>query len=487
MSIRPLIAHRSPVAGLNRRRLSFLPVFAQSVAAVAPAGSMSVIPALILGSTGGSMLVAFGCATVVALLVSVCLRPMARRMSAVSGLYSYVARGLGPLGAVPAGWSAIFGYALIAMASLLAVGTYGSQMIENLGFAAPGSVPLAVGITLAAAIVTGLLTVRGIRISARVTLFVECTAIVIMLVLMGTYLLITRTEIHFTEALTWDGNLKSTAVGIVIAVSAFVGFESSSTLGGEAWKPLISVPRAITWTPLATGALYLLSVAWQNIALRAAPASVRLSSTPLTDLFSSQALPLLAALFDLGIAASFFACAVASVNALVRVLFCMGRERVAPEMLGRVHPRFATPWVAILAVIPVIAAVPVAVILSGTTPAEGLTNLLMLGAYGYLGSYLLACAASPLFLHRIGEGSRGAWIMGGVTTVILLLIGWEAVGVGGADGKLRTLVYVGFLAAAVVYTLALRWLAPARLAAVGIYDETRESDLLNGSLSGPAS
>jgi amino acid transporter len=123
------ITPRSPVEGLSRRKLSFLPVFAQAVAGVAPAGAMSVIPALVFpgllsGSSGPNLILTFSVAMAVMVLVSLCLRPMARRMAAVSGLYSYTARGLGQRTAITAGWSAMFGYGLVAMASLLVVGLY---------------------------------------------------------------------------------------------------------------------------------------------------------------------------------------------------------------------------------------------------------------------------------------------------------------------------------------------------------------------------
>ena len=54
-------------------------------------------------------------------------------MAAVSGLYSYTAKGLGQRTAITAGWSAIFGYGLVAMASLLLVGTYIVELFVNLG------------------------------------------------------------------------------------------------------------------------------------------------------------------------------------------------------------------------------------------------------------------------------------------------------------------------------------------------------------------
>ena len=132
------ITPRSPVEGLSRRKLSFLPVFAQAVAAVAPAGAMAVIPALVFpglvfGSAGPNLVLTFGAAMAVMVVVSFCLRPMAKRMAAVSGLYSYTAKGLGQRPAITVGWSAMFGYGLVAMASLLAVGTYVVQLLINLG------------------------------------------------------------------------------------------------------------------------------------------------------------------------------------------------------------------------------------------------------------------------------------------------------------------------------------------------------------------
>jgi amino acid transporter len=177
------------VEGLSRRKLSFLPVFAQAVGAVAPAGAMAVIPALVFpalvfGSTGPNLVLTFGAAMAVMVLVSFCLRPMAERMAAVSGLYSYTAKGLGQRTAITAGWSAIFGYGLVAMASLLAVGTYVVQLLINLKVPIPDPRLLTIVVIFAAAAAVCLLMVRGIQISARVTLLVETVSIALLTVLM---------------------------------------------------------------------------------------------------------------------------------------------------------------------------------------------------------------------------------------------------------------------------------------------------------------
>ena len=478
------ITPRSPVEGLSRRRLSFWPVFAQAVAAVAPAGSMAVIPALVapalfLGFSGPNLLLTFGAAMVVIVLVSLCLRPMAKRMAAVSGLYSYTAKGLGQGPAIMVGWSAMFGYAFVAMGSLLAVGTYVVQFLTNLGAHLPDTRTFAVLTIVAAAGGGCLLMVRGIRISSWFTLSVESVAIGVIAVLMIVYFALRAPKASFTSELIWNGDLDSLWLGTVVAVSAFVGFESPTTLGGETYKPFVNVPRAITWTPLVTGVLFILSAAAQDMALKEAPSSIRSSSTPLSDLISSTS-PVFAAILDLGIAASWFACAIASTNALARILFCMGREGVAPRLVGRTHPVFRSPSTAIWVAMPVVAAVPIAVVVSGATLQQGLADLFTLGAYGYLGAYVLTTASLPFFLRRIGEDTYASWILGPVTSLTIVAVLGEAAAVSIRTGNVVTFIYGGVLLLSVLYAIFLRLRFPQRLASVGIYDETREMDLFRG-------
>lgn len=478
------ITPRSPVEGLRRRKLSFLPVFAQAVANVAPAGAMTVIPALILpnlvfGSARPNLVVTFGAAMAVMILVALCLRPMAKRMAAVSGLYSYTAKGLGQRTAITAGWSAIFGYGLVAMASLLAVGTYVVELFINLGIPVEDPKVVTVLVILAAAVAACFLMVRGIQLSAWATLLMESISIGILAVLMVVYFAVNEPQVNVGSMFAWSGHFDSLSIAIIVAVSAFVGFESPTTLGGEAQKPFVSVPRAITWTPILAGVLYLLAATAQDVALRDAPPDITASSTPLSDLFS-QTSPVFAAVLDLGIAASWFACAIASVNALARIFFCMGREGVAPRGVGRTHPLFRTPSTAILAVMPVVVIVPIAIVISGASPEQGLAHLFTLGAYGYLGSYILASASLPFFLRRIGENTYASWVLGTATSLILTAVLWTAATTSIGTGNLQTLIYGGVLLASVVYAMYLHRRLPMRLASVGIYDETRESDLFHG-------
>ncbi len=481
------ITARSPVEGLNRRKLSFLPVFAQAVAAVAPAGAMSVIPALIFpavvfGPTGPNLVLIFGTAMAIMVLVSLCLRPMAKRMAAVSGLYSYTAKGLGPRTAITVGWSAIFGYALVAMAGLLVVGVYVVQLFSNLGATLGDPKIFAVVVILLSAAAACFLMVRGVRISTWSTVLMETVSIGILAVLMIIYFTFTAPTVSLGSVFEWNGDFDALSIGVVVAVSAFVGFESPTTLGGEAHKPFITIPRAVTWTPIVTGVLYLIAVVAQDLALNEASQSITSSSTPLADLFAQNS-PVLAAALALGIAASWFACVIASVNALSRILFCMGREGVAPRILGRSHLVFRTPSTAIMLVMPVVAMIPIGIIISGTSPGQGLVDLFTLGAYGYLGAYILTSASMPIFLFRIGESSYVSWVLGAVTSLALVFVLWKAVAVSIPAGNLQGLIYGGVLLASVLYAFFLSQRFPARLASVGIYDETRQSDLFQDGVT----
>jgi amino acid transporter len=445
---------------------------------------MSVIPALVFpglvfGSHGPNLVVTFGVAMAVMVLVSFSLRPMAQRMAAVSGLYSYTAKGLGQRTAITAGWSAMFGYGLIAMASLLLVGTYVVQLFINLGVPVANSRAFTVPVIVAAAAAACFLMVRGIRVSAWFTVLLESISIGVLAVLMIIYFAFNAPSANLGSAFAWNGDFESLPIGIVVAVSAFVGFESPTTLGGEAHRPFVTVPRAITWTPILMGVLCLLAVTAQDAALKEAPFNITASSTPLSDLFA-QSSPVSAAVLDLGIAASWFGCAIASVNALARIFFCMGREGVAPRLVGRTHPVFRTPSMAIMVVMPVVAIVPIAIVIFAASPERGLVNLFTLGAYGYLGSYILASASMPFFLRRIGESTYFNWILGAVTTVALGAVFWTAAAASIHTGSLQTVIYAGILVASVLYATFLRLRLPGRLASVGIYDETRELDLFDG-------
>lgn len=467
----------SPVAGLRRRGLSVAEVLAQSVSALAPSAAVVAVPSIVMVQAGAATLPVMLAGTALVVLVGWCLTHFARRMAAVGGVYSYTAKGLGPGGALLAGWALVVGYAAVAVSALVGSVAY---LTSATGLPPTGWSPalLALGIGALAT----LTTVRGIRLSARVALALEVVSVAVVVVVLGV-LLVAHDGGTGTGAAVVEGPVTAggVATGVVLAVAAFMGFESAATLGVEARRPLVVVPRAVLWTPVAAGVLFLAAGLAQVVLLSAAPVEVLTSDVPVARLADAEGLGALSRLLDAGIAASFFACVTGSTNALSRVLFSMSREGVLPRALGRTHRRFSTPAVALAVVLPVLVGVPAVALGSGARARDVLAASLTVSALGYVLAYALAAAAMPLFLHRIGELTRPA-LAGGVTAAALAS-GVLVVALAGASwagsGAMVVVFAVAWLPGPVLWAVLARR-APERLARVGVYDQATASSLLPG-------
>ena len=394
------LRRRSPVAGLDRRNLGPAEVLAQSVSSAAPAAGMATVPAFVAVTAGTATVWSFALATGLALLVAACIAQFTRRMAAAGSLYSLTAKGLGPGAAFASGAALLSGYAVLVMAALTGAAVYTDALLERLGWRAPPAVGAAAVVLLAA--VAGALVLRGVRVSARTVLAVEAVSITLMVVIF--VVLLGAPPAPAAPGAGPPGDLAGIAAGVLPALGAFIGFEAATTLGVEARRPFVSVPRAVLATAVLVGLLSILAAYTQVVGFAGALGG---QPEPVLTLAAVHGAPWLASLLDLGIATSFVACTLATTNALVRVLFSMGRDGIAPRALGATHRRYRTPHIAIAVALPVVAAVPAVLLAAGMTGPDALRLLLAVATAGYLVGYLLVCLAAPLFLRRIGELTPG--------------------------------------------------------------------------------
>lgn len=468
MSRIPGLRSRSPVAGLHRRTLRPLGVFAQSVATTAPAGAMASTPLLVIAVAGRGAPWSFAIAGVVVALVAACITAFARRMAAAGGLYSFTAKGLGAGGAYACAVAMIVGYGVLVAVALAGASWYGGALVGRLvsggdAVAAGAGVVLVVVLAVTAAVCA----IRGVRLAGRVMLVIEAASIgLILLVLVALAL----TTAPGAPALPVDGGAGGIAVGVLPALAAFIGFDSAASLGVEARRPFASVPRAIIATAAVAGVLYLVA----TLVVLAAPGAAEGATSPPAGA-PSEDLSWASVLMDLGIVASFGACALAALNTLVRVLFSLAREGVAPAVLGRTHRRHLTPAVAVVVTVPVLAAVVVAGTLAGFPPATVFGALVSVATLGFLAAYLLVCVAAPRFLARIGELTRGI-VVASVLASAALVATVVVVLVHAGTGLLITVA--ALVAVGVGGWFVLRRRRAAALRAMGVYDETTTADVL---------
>jgi len=130
---------------------------------------------------------------------------------------------------------------------------------------------------------------------------------------------------------------------------AMIGLELASTMAGEVKDPARHIPRASLLGGLACGALYFCATLAMLLALPASEISVIQGVLQAVERISSQlgfqwvVIPLAMAL-TLSIAG---ACS-AWLAGGARVPFVAGLDRYLPAAMGRVHPRWRTPHVALL-------------------------------------------------------------------------------------------------------------------------------------------
>lgn len=466
---------RSPLHGLERRSIGIVDLAAQSVAAVAPAAAATTVVLLVSGVAPGATVVAIIAAAVLSLGVARTMSQFARRFAAAGALYTYTARGLGPRAGLAAGAAVVVGYGAIAMFALLGCAYYLAYLLGGLWPALDRGATVTVAVLVETVVVAAVL-MAGIRLSARVAFLVEAVSVVLIVVLLGVLLVIIGPVDVVASLAPGPIDPVALAAGAVIALTAFVGFESAATLGVESVAPLRNVPRAITGTVLITGAVYVLAAVTQVSGFHALGLDLAASASPVNDLAGAFGLGPWGAVADVGIAASFLACAIGSMTALVRVLFAMSRDGVLPARLGRTHARLRTPIAATAAALPVVAGVPLVLSVLGVDPREAMQVTLAVGATGYIAAYVLVCVAAPVFLRRIGELTLWPAVVA-VVSALALSAALVAFLVVGSD--LVALVSVGavvLLAATLVAVVGRR----RRSRPLGAYDEPVAAQVLGG-------
>jgi amino acid transporter len=198
---------------------------------------------------------------------------------------------------------------------------------------------------------------------------------------------------------------------------AFVGIELASTMGDEIRNPERTLPRAIgiagTVTLLSyvivTAALLTL-VPWQEIGV------VQGLMQALERGAARAGVPWIVAPAALFTALSMGGSVAAWFAGSARVPFVAGVDRALPPSLGRIHPRWGSPWVA-LAVNAVCCAILTGVALTGSTVEEAYRQLLISTAIIQMIPFLYVFAAL-LRLEGAGAFTRLMGALGLASTAL---------------------------------------------------------------------
>jgi amino acid transporter len=335
--------------GLRRRSLPFREVFAQSLAGTGPSGSLAFGPALVFGSAGHGTWLSYVLSLIGLLFVGWAFSTFGTRLASAGSMYTMAAEGLGPIIGVLVAWAIVVAYAVIAMVVIAGSGQFFGQFLVLLGWDGATSVAFQVFLALTIGGLALFLALRDVKVSMRAALTLEIVSIVaITAVLIAT---VFKHGIADKAQFEFDGvTLHGVVLGMVLALTGYVGFESAASLGQESDNPRRAVPRAIRINLVTCGLYFIVGSYVYVLGFDKMGIDITASAAPLNDLAKGAGVAGLRYVIDLGIAIGFIAVTVAALTAVSRVLFNMSRESLLPASLGSVSGEHRVPKVALLLV-----------------------------------------------------------------------------------------------------------------------------------------
>src|SRR3954468_18182318 len=333
---------------LREHSIGLPQVLFQSITHMAPAAAVAYSIYISVPDARQALPLSVGLALIACICAATAIGQLAKLFPSAGGMYTYAARGIGPWAGFLVAWLFILFEPLVPPFLYLEFGWAMSEVFENqVGFHYDGQWWIWVVLMT---VIVFLLTYRDVRLSTTAGVILGGFEIVIFGGLALWMLLSNAGDVNLQpfNPSNANGDWSGVFKGMVFAILAFIGFEAAAPLGEEARHPRRTVPRAVVGSAIAIGLFYVLcSYAWvfgagfDNFVTQATgPDPWR----NLGQVFWGTGWVVV----FLAICNSIAANSNAAVNAATRVFYSLSRNRLAPRALGRTHPTFKTPHIAII-------------------------------------------------------------------------------------------------------------------------------------------
>jgi amino acid transporter len=339
------------------------------------------LPSVLAGLTGTWSPLTFVLAGLGMLTMLLCMAEVASRFAEAGGPYLYVREAFGRDAGFQAGWLTFFIRATSAAAALNVFTDYLAPLAPTL---AQGT-----GRIATMAVVLGVITVInviGVRQATWAVDFLTAGKLLplVLLIVLG------LPRVSGAVLATQVVPSPDWTQGVLLLVFAYGGFDTPLIVAGEVRRPRKDSAFALVVGMAVIASVYTLV---QVVAVGVVPA-VATTRAPLAEAFRLLMGPPGVVLITVGAMISTYGLATGSVLAAPRLLFSMAQRSELPAILGRIHPRFRTPDVAIL----VYAAVTLGCAVYGSFAWNATVSAIV-----RLVTYGLICAALLVFRRRGGE------------------------------------------------------------------------------------
>jgi amino acid transporter len=399
-----------------RPQLGVIEAMALSVGIMAPTAAMALNGSLAASITGTAVALAFLGAVITILLTSFSFIEFSRQFAHAGSVYIFNGIAFGARMGFLSAWGLLLTYTAFTVASTAEVGLFFQTFLGLIGVNVHWLIP-----ALVAAGLIWFLAHREVRFSTRTTLVVEALSVLLILIL--AVVILGRGGAHGLSTTPFEipkVGLSAVALASVFGFLSFAGFEGAATLGEETGNPKRAIPRAILAAVLFTGTFYLVISYTQAVGFGLDDKGVAAfagSTSPLVDLAKIYLGSTMAVAISLGATVSAFASALGTGLAASRMLFALGRDGFGPAALGNVHPRHASPYVAVATVMSI--AIVFDIILVEQTGAAVFAYAGTVGVLSLLLVYLATQVGAIKLFRSIGRW-RGAQPVVPLIAIILL-------------------------------------------------------------------
>lgn len=362
------------------------------------------------GRLGAAAPIAYIVCALAMTCVVLCFAEAGSRVALTGGPYAYVERAFGGLAGFAVGW-------MLWLTGTIATAAVATIFADSVQRMVPTH-PLVHGRTTILALVFGIvagINVLGVKLGARLNI----ASTVAKLLPLG-LLIVTGIAYIQPENLVWKSVPAAGEVtrASVFLIFVFAGIESAMVPSGEVRDPSRTVPRAVLLAMVIVTLFYILI---QVTAQGVLGASLVGRSAPLADVAEITMGPIGGIILGVGVILSTFGYLCGMILAIPRALFAFARDGVLPMSLSNVHPKYHTPWIAII----VQAALSLILALSsGFEPLVILANISVLFVY-------LGCAAAAWQLRRrdirdesgaIVQPLPGSWLAPPLAIVVISVL-----------------------------------------------------------------
>ena len=298
-----------------------------------------VLPAIIGIQLGAAGIVGYLLCGLMFAAIILCYVEIGSKIKSSGGSYAYVEKAFGPFPGFIINWLFFFGWGILSDAAIM------NLIADSLSVLFPVFLNPFLRSLLFFCLI-GLMILVNIRDAKRSVRIVELITIIKLIPLLG--IIIFGFNYIQISNLHWEHlpSLKAFGDTALILFFAFAGFESSLGVSGEIKNPKRTVPRGILFGGIIVFVIYvLIQIIVQGVlgshlsefkdAPLAAIAERIVGSTGLTILLYAAVI-------------SGFGAVIGDVLASSRLLFAGAKDGLFPKFLGKVHPRFGTPYWAVI-------------------------------------------------------------------------------------------------------------------------------------------